>query len=136
MTCEPRATDITPPMRALIVGSDAAARRRSRRVLSEFGFVASEAENGVTATTMVRDEVPDLVVMDVQLPDVSGGQAAAWIRTIPGMERTPIIMVGGEPNRVVTVGETPLFVLLSASFSTTELRHAVQSVRQAGDVLR
>lgn len=52
-------------------------------VLRRLGYEVLEAESGRVAIEMVSSELPDLVVMDVTLPEMSGIEATAWIKSNP-----------------------------------------------------
>lgn len=61
-------------MRVLIVDDEAPARQKMRRYLGEHADVeiAGEAENGIEAVEMIADLSPDLVFLDVQMPELDG----------------------------------------------------------------
>ena len=64
-------------MRALVVDDEAAARRRLADLLEELGVeVAGEAGNGLDALTLARDRRPDVVFLDVSMPEVDGFDVA------------------------------------------------------------
>jgi two-component system, LytTR family, response regulator len=61
-------------LRALVVDDEAPARKRLRDLLSEdaeIGTIA-EAENGIAAVAAIENERPDIVFLDVQMPEVDG----------------------------------------------------------------
>ncbi|GAC1444115.1 MAG: hypothetical protein NVSMB55_19620 [Mycobacteriales bacterium] len=61
------------PRSVLIVDDHAGFRSRTRQLLERYGFtVLGEAADGATAVTEVRRLQPDLVLLDVQLPDADG----------------------------------------------------------------
>jgi len=60
-------------------------------LLSGAGFTIEVAGNGRVALEKVRGASYDLVLMDVQMPEMDGLQAAAEIRRIPGLEDLPIL---------------------------------------------
>lgn len=64
----------TPSIRVLIVDDEPLARERLRELLEERSDVAvvGEAEDGPDAATAIREEAPDLVFLDVQMPGMSG----------------------------------------------------------------
>jgi CheY-like chemotaxis protein len=95
---------LEPPQRpagrlraALVVYGDATTCRQCRRALEEAGFTVREADSGVTAVGAVRDMAPDVIVVDDQLRDVPGWQAAVWLRSMPALQATPIVMLGVKP---------------------------------------
>ncbi|MBI4256868.1 response regulator [Candidatus Uhrbacteria bacterium] len=56
------------------------------------GFVdASKAEAGKIEVEMVSSELPDLIVMDIRMPQMDGLQAASRIRTNPKTQAIPIL---------------------------------------------
>ena len=64
--------------RILIVDDHAGFRASARRMLEAGGFdVVGEADGGAAARSAVRDLAPDMVLLDVQLPDANGIDLAA-----------------------------------------------------------
>ena len=64
--------------RVLVVDDHPSFRRCAGTLLSSEGFdVVGEAEDGASALTLVAELDPDLVVLDVQLPDISGFEVAS-----------------------------------------------------------
>ncbi|MBK1714632.1 histidine kinase [Rubrivivax gelatinosus] len=60
-------------------------------LLAELGLVVDVAANGIIAVEKVRSERYDLVLMDVQMPEMDGLSATRAIRALPGGERLPIV---------------------------------------------
>jgi len=64
------------------------------------GYRVSEAVNGMEALDKVREELPDLVLLDVMMPDLDGFETLAYIR---GISSVPVIMLtakGEEEDKV------------------------------------
>ena len=62
------------PLRALVVDDEAPARKRLKDLLSkdaDIGVIA-EAENGIAAVAAIENDRPDIVFLDVQMPEVDG----------------------------------------------------------------
>lgn len=77
----------------LVVDDEADIRRMVVRLLQAHGLRVLEADRGMTALRLVKDQCPDLIVLDAMLPEVHGFEIA---RRIKGSERygaIPIIMV-------------------------------------------
>jgi diguanylate cyclase (GGDEF)-like protein len=81
--------------RILVVDDDAGGRRLTRATLVRAGFEVIEAENGQRAVDIMRTSIPDLVLMDVSMPVKDGFTACAELRTLPGGEGVPIVMMTG-----------------------------------------
>ncbi len=69
------------PMRVLVVDDEALARRRMRSLLSGLAdvVVIGECETGAQAVTAIRDLQPDLVFLDVQMPELDGFDVIASV---------------------------------------------------------
>src|SRR6185503_6634703 len=77
----------------LVVDDIAENRAVLRDLLYEVGFNTCEATSGQEAMDTARSRRPDLVLMDIVMPDMSGLEAIRGLRQIGGMERLPIIAV-------------------------------------------
>ncbi len=67
-------------------------------ILKHTGFDVIEAEDGQQAIKAVRQEEPDLVLMDISLPMIDGLQATREIRGDAKFERLPIIIISAHDN--------------------------------------
>jgi signal transduction histidine kinase len=63
------------------------------RVLRTAGYEVVEAETGVQALKLVRELLPDLVLMGVKLPDMSGIEVCRLIKNDPATQTIPVIQV-------------------------------------------
>ena len=64
-----------------------------RTWLEKKGYQVIEAEDGKEAVTTAESRRPDLIIMDVEMPELDGLSATRQIRALPGFERVPIIAV-------------------------------------------
>ena len=78
----------TEPSRILIVDDDEAARYVKSHLLRREGYAVSEARLGRDALAMAATEMPDLMLLDVKLPDASGLEVCCKVKS-----RFPQIMV-------------------------------------------
>jgi two-component system KDP operon response regulator KdpE len=86
--------------RILVADDEARMRRFVRMNLDLEGYDVLEAENGLVALQRVRDDMPDLVLLDVMMPDLDGFETLARIRE---MSSVPVIMLtvkGDEDDRI------------------------------------
>ena len=92
----------TPPC-ILVVEDEAAQREVLRYNLEAEGFRVVMAENGDEALMMVREEEPDLIILDWMLPNVSGIEICRRVKSNPETRAIPIIMLSArseEADRV------------------------------------
>ena len=81
-----------PETTILNVDDDDASRYAVSRTLRQAGFEVMEAANGAEALRLVREN-PDLIVLDVHLPDMSGFEICRRIRVDPATSLLPILMI-------------------------------------------
>jgi len=62
-----------------------------RKYLNMAGYIPLEATDGTSGLAMAASEVPDLILMDINLPDMSGVEVTAKIKAIPKLAHIPII---------------------------------------------
>ncbi len=79
--------------RALVVDDNEANIHLMRFILEKHGFEVIEARNGAESLELVAKEKPDLVIMDIQLPDIDGLEVTRRMRASEADGRVPIIAV-------------------------------------------
>ena len=89
-----------PPLLVLIAESDRADRSELKELLDLYGVRVLEAENGEEAVDLTVRECPNLVLMNAALPGLDGYEAARLIRSIKSFDRTPIVFLSAETDRV------------------------------------
>jgi CheY-like chemotaxis protein len=77
--------------------------RLVRKILNAAGYDVLEAPNGISGITMATNELPDLILMDVNLPDINGLEAASRLKAssvswIPIIALTANAMHGDREN--------------------------------------
>jgi two-component system cell cycle response regulator DivK len=87
--------DVECRKRALLVESNVGTQRLCRHVLERSGFVVDTVASGIQAVVSARNHQPDLILMDLQLPDVPCRQAVDWLRSNPALRSTPIVVLNG-----------------------------------------
>jgi two-component system cell cycle response regulator DivK len=105
-----------------------------KRVLTVEGHTLLEAEDGPQGLHIARQEKPDLILIDINLPDMDGYEVTARLREIPLLERVPIValtanVLNGDRERSLRSGcdgyiQKPLDVDMLPSQVETFLRGA------------
>ncbi len=62
-----------------------------RRILLSEDYGLLEAQNAAQALEVLENSHPDLILMDINMPDMDGYTLTSRIKTMPGFERVPII---------------------------------------------
>ena len=89
--------------RVLVVDDDIMQRLLTREFLEASGFIVEEAKGGQECLDRLLSAVPDLIVLDIMMPGMSGLEALVEIRKTYGRSELPIVMLTGrdESNDVV-----------------------------------
>lgn len=77
--------------RILYIEDDFQNRVLVRRVLEASGFAILEAENGKTGLLMAREHVPDLILVDINLPEMDGYEVTLRLKQINALSHVPIV---------------------------------------------
>jgi two-component system cell cycle response regulator DivK len=75
----------------LIVEDNAQNLKLARDLLRVNGYRTIEAETGEDGVALAGEQAPDLVVMDIHLPGISGIEALAQLRAAPATRAIPVI---------------------------------------------
>jgi CheY-like chemotaxis protein len=90
----------------LVVDDEAPIRRLLRQQLEAEGYIVREAKDGWDALTQARKESPDLIILDVMMPQITGFDVAAILKNDPETLGIPLIILSivGEEERGYRLG--------------------------------
>ncbi len=96
-------------VKILHVEDDSSNRVLVRQVLESSGYVVIEAEDGLGGINSARDEKPDLILMDINIPGMDGYETATRIKSFPSLHNIPIIALtagtmAGDRERALAAG--------------------------------
>lgn len=77
----------------LIVEDHYDIRQMTKYMVESFGYSVIEAKDGIEAIEEAREQHPDLILMDIAMPEMNGITAATMIRREDDFENIPIIAV-------------------------------------------
>jgi DNA-binding response OmpR family regulator len=105
------ATELQHGVRVLLVDDDDANRDAMARALARAGFDVLAAVDGTEALEFARDQEPDVVVLDLLLPDAGGLGVAREVRREHPSHAIPILFITGLPSPAVRDALSPAPVL-------------------------
>jgi PAS domain S-box-containing protein len=126
-----------PGRRALVVDDDEGSRHLVRSLLEKEGWLVAEAENGVAGLERVKEARPDLIVLDLMMPEMDGFLFTQELRQNDDCRAIPILVVTAkdinEEDRSRLNGHI-VNVLQKGAFSSAQLldeirREIVERVR-------
>jgi len=118
--------------RVLVVDDEDRIREIVRSYLERDGFEVAEARDGATALTTARDWRPDLVVLDVMMPEVDGLEVLRRLRTTSNI---PVILLTARAEEVDTLVGLSVGAddYVTKPFSPRELVARVKTVLRRAD---
>ncbi len=79
--------------RILIVEDNELNMKLFNDLLEAHGYSTIQTRSGVEALDLTRAHLPDLILMDIQLPEVSGLQVTQWIKSDAALRHIPVIAI-------------------------------------------
>lgn len=79
----------------LVVDDSPTIRAVLGKMLGQDGYTVLKAPDGESAITIARNELPDLIFLDIVLPGMSGFEVLRTLRRDPHTKATPIVMISG-----------------------------------------
>ncbi|CAM8626674.1 CheY FOG, CheY-like receiver [Comamonadaceae bacterium] len=119
----------------LSVEDTAGIRRLIRMTLEYMGFQVLEAADGEEGLSMAREHRPDLVLMDVRMPGVSGLTACEVMRSDPELRAIPVVMLSsaGGADDIAAGLESGAKAYLVKPFQPVELIELVTRLIEEAD---
>jgi DNA-binding response OmpR family regulator len=115
----------------LVVDDDTPIRSLLKQELTETGYLVREAANGKAALDMVRLQKPDLIILDVMMPEINGFDVAAVLKNDPATMDIPIIILSivQDKERGFRIGVDRY---LTKPIDTEKLFHEVDELLEQG----
>ncbi len=82
-----------PAKTVLIVEDNELNMKLFRDLLSAYGYATLQTRTGMEALSLARAHRPDLILMDIQLPEVSGLEVTKWLKDDDLLAHIPIVAV-------------------------------------------
>ena len=77
----------------MVVDDSITIRKVTERMLNRHGINVVLAKDGVDATNQLQDNIPDLMLLDIEMPRMDGFEVASYVRNDERLKDIPIIMI-------------------------------------------
>jgi chemosensory pili system protein ChpA (sensor histidine kinase/response regulator) len=117
---------------ALVVDDSITVRRVTQRLLERNGMRVMTAKDGLDAISVLQDHVPDVILLDIEMPRMDGYEVASHVRNDPRLKDIPIIMITsrvGEKHRARAI-ELGVNDYLGKPYQETQLLQALEPLLQ------
>jgi CheY-like chemotaxis protein len=92
---------VSTPRRVLVVDDDASCRELLRVALGNEGFIVATARDGLDALTVLRASPPDVILLDLEMPRLSGWTLHQRLAADSATSAIPVIVItGAEPRHL------------------------------------
>jgi len=112
----------------LIVDDDPGMLRLFSGLLERLGCETLQARGGGTALDILDEELPDLLILDLAMPDVSGLDVLKYVRERPRLDEMRVMILTARPNIVPEVEELGIDAWVSKPVMPTEFMDMVQEL--------
>ena len=118
----------------LVADDDASIRSLLKQLLADEGFAVIEASTGVEVVEKVKESSPDLVIMDVRMPELDGIEALSRVKATNPKTAVLIMTAFGSSNAAIRAMEFGAFDYITKPFELDKISHSVKRVLDYQDL--
>jgi two-component system response regulator len=113
----------------LVIDDSRVIRVRVQEMLPKGNFEVLEAKDGVEGLRLIREERPNLIMLDFLLPKMSGWQVFQRIQSEPALQALPLVVMSGRKEEVTEKLPEPFehFEFIEKPFEKADLMGAIKS---------
>lgn len=123
-----RTATVTSKKNVLIVDDNDAFREILKCALTEEGYQVSEAANGKEAIDKLTSCKPDLMLLDLHIPEIDGWGVTRYITQHPDLQDMEVLVISGDmptPKEVAALGTNPSDFISKADFTVNSVLEKV-----------
>jgi two-component system response regulator AtoC len=118
----------------LVADDDSSIRSLLKQLLSDEGYAVVEATTGTEVVEKVKDSNPDLVIMDVRMPELDGIEALSKLKVSSPKTSVLIMTAFGSSNNAIRAMELGAFDYITKPFELDKISHTVKRVIEYRDL--
>ncbi len=118
----------------LVADDDASIRSLLKQLLADEGYSVQEAATGVEVVDKVKEGSPDLVIMDVRMPELDGIEALSRVKAASPKTGVLIMTAFGSSNAAIRAMELGAFDYVTKPFELDKITYTVQKVFEYQDL--
>ena len=123
----------TSSLKIVIVEDEPTAADVFEEMMRFSGYRVVKIHNSSSAMSVIRAELPDAILLDIMMPDISGIEVLRYIRREPGLKHIPVVIVSAKalPSDIRAGMEAGATAYLTKPVRFEELRETVGEVIRA-----
>jgi DNA-binding response OmpR family regulator len=127
--------EIPPPRKVLIVEDDPSLSNILMARLQEEGFAVTHAENGEKGLSLAASIIPDVILLDLLMPVMTGKEMLRQLREIPTCKETPVLVLTNA-GEIENIRDTLMYsdadeFMIKSNVSMDEIVHKVKTYSHA-----
>jgi DNA-binding response OmpR family regulator len=122
---------MTPPEKTvLIIEDEPDAAEMFAEMMRVSGFHVIKSDLGGPAMELMSNQIPDVVILDVMMPDISGLEVLRFIRQEEKLSKIPVVVVSAKsmPADIQTGLDAGASIYLTKPVGFLDLKHAIDTV--------
>jgi CheY-like chemotaxis protein len=119
------------PRVALVVDDSMLIRHTVCRFLEERGFSVESASNGQEALETLKRIRPDIIITDMQMPKMNGGEFITALKAHPATANIPVVIVAGRQSGFDETEQRAQFAIFKDIDIETQLAKALETILNA-----
>jgi CheY-like chemotaxis protein len=125
---------MSEPRTILIVEDEVDAAEMFAEMMRVSGYHVLKAYGSGPALTMLNAETPDVVLLDIMMPDISGLEVLRYIRRDPRLQHIPVIIISAKnlPSDIKAGMDAGATLYLTKPIGYQELKSAIEKVLKGG----
>jgi CheY-like chemotaxis protein len=127
---------MTPAARKIVIVEDEpAAADLFEEILRFNEYDVIKTHSGAAALSVIQAEMPDAVLLDIMMPDISGIEVLRFMRREPGLRQIPVVIVSAKalPSDIRAGMEAGATAYLTKPVGLDQLRQTVKEVIHAAE---
>ncbi|HEX9436832.1 MAG TPA: sigma-54 dependent transcriptional regulator [Candidatus Limnocylindria bacterium] len=118
----------------VVADDDASIRSLLKQLLQDEGYAVHEASTGIEVVDRVKESSPDLVIMDVRMPELDGIEALSRVKATSPKTAVLIMTAFGSSNAAIRAMELGAFDYVTKPFELDKINYTVQKVFEYQDL--
>ena len=114
--------------KVLVVDDAAFMRMRASKLLTENGFQVVEASNGIEALEIYKEEKPDVVMLDITMPEMDGLQTLKELKKIDPSAKVSMVTAMGQQSIVMEAIKAGAKDFVVKPFDASRILSSVQKL--------
>jgi CheY-like chemotaxis protein len=114
--------------RIIVADDDASILSLLVETLTSRGYVLTTARDGQQAWRLIQEEVPDVAILDLRMPKLTGIEVCRLIRADPVTQAVRVLLLTGSPGQEPVARRAGADAYLVKPFAPRELRRAIEGL--------